>query len=161
MLRMRFARACTYGAWESKGRSMTHAAEPGYWVDQFGRAELPVLARTVAELERMKQDPDRVSTAEISDVVMHDPVMTFKVLRYIQQHRHRSQVVDVTTVAHALMMLGLEPFLAHFSGQPTLEGPIKEDSAALHGALGVASRARHAALYARDWAVLRHDIEID
>jgi HD-like signal output (HDOD) protein len=109
----------------------------------------------------MKQDPDRVSTGQLSDTVMHDPLMTFKVLRYIQQRRHRSQVVDVTTVAHALMMLGLDPFLAHFSRQPTLEGHLKDDAAALQGALRVASRARHAALYARDWAVLRHDIEID
>jgi HD-like signal output (HDOD) protein len=140
---------------------MTQPAEPAYWVDQFGRGELPVLARTVAELARMKQDPDNVSTAQLSDTVMHDPFMTFKVLQYIQQRRHRSQVVDVTTVAHALMMLGLDPFLAHFSRQPTLEAHLKNDAAALHGALCVASRARHAALYARDWAVLRHDIEID
>jgi hypothetical protein len=59
------------------------------------------------------------------------------------------------------MMLGLDPFLAHFSQQPTLEGHLKNDALALRGALRVASRARHAALYARDWAVLRHDIEID
>jgi len=140
---------------------MSHPAEPAHWIAQFGRAELPVLARTVAELARMKQDLDRVTTAHLSDTVMHDPLMTFKVLRYIQQHRHRSQLVDVTTIAHALMMLGLEPFVAHFSEQPTLEAQLEGDPAALQGALTVVSRARHAALYARDWAVLRHDIEVD
>ena len=140
---------------------MTPPVEPGYWIEQFGRAELPVLARTVAELASMEADPDRVSTAHLSDTVMHDPLMTFKVLRYIQQHRHRSQLVDVTTVAHALMMLGLEPFLSHFSSQPTVEKHLENDHAALQGALAVASRARHAALHARDWAVLRHDIEVD
>jgi HD-like signal output (HDOD) protein len=140
---------------------MSLPAEPAYWIAQFGRAELPVLARTVAELARMKEDLDRVTTAGLSDTVMHDPLMTFKVLRYIQQHRHRSQLVDVTTIAHALMMLGLEPFLAHFSNQPTLEAQLESDPAALRGALTVVSRARHAALFARDWAVLRHDIEVD
>ncbi len=140
---------------------MSHPAEPGYWVHQFGRAELPVLARTVRELTRMKQDPDRVSTAQLSDMVMRDPLMTFKVLRYIQQRRHRTQLVDVTTVAHALMMLGLEPFLHHFSKQPTIESQLMHDASALQGVLRVASRARHAALYARDWAVLRHDIEVE
>jgi HD-like signal output (HDOD) protein len=140
---------------------MTHPAGPGYWVDVFGRAELPVLGKTVAELVHMRQDPDRVSTAQLSDMVMRDPLMTSQVLRYIQQHRHRTQLVDVTTVAHALMMLGLEPFLAHFSKQPTVEAQLEQDATALAGVLRVASRARHAALYARDWAVLRHDIEVE
>jgi HD-like signal output (HDOD) protein len=140
---------------------MSHPTDPAHWISQFGLVELPVLARTVAELARMNEDLDRVTTPHLSDTVMHDPLMTFKVLRYIQQHRHRSQLVDVTTIAHALMMLGLEPFLSHFSKQPTLEARLESDPAALRGALTVVSRARHAALYARDWAVLRHDIEVD
>jgi HD-like signal output (HDOD) protein len=140
---------------------VTHPADPRYWVDLFGRAELPVLGNTVSELERMRQDPDRVSTAQLSDIVMRDPLMTSKVLRYIQQHRHRTQLVDVTTVAHALMMLGLEPFLAHFSKEPTVQAHLEHDATALQGVLRVASRARHAALYAREWAVLRHDIEVE
>ena len=140
---------------------MTHPADPRYWVELFGRAELPVLGKALAELSYMRQDPDRVSTAQLSDIVMRDPLMTANVLRYIQQHRHRTQLVDVTTVAHALMMLGLEPFLAHFSKQPTVEAQLGQDATALQGVLRVASRARHAALYARDWAVLRHDIEVE
>jgi HD-like signal output (HDOD) protein len=134
---------------------------PAYWIREFGRKELPVLARMVAELERIAADPDRVSTQQLSDIVMHDPVMTFKVLRYIQQRRHKSQRVDVTTIAHALMMLGLNPFLEHFSAQTTLESSVAHSVEALHGAMTVMSRARHAALYARDWAVVRHDIEVD
>jgi HD-like signal output (HDOD) protein len=140
---------------------MTGIHEPGWWVAHFGRDELPVLERTVAELERMRLDSDRVSTLQVSDAVMHDPLMTFKVLRYIQQRRRKSQVVDVTTIAHSLMMLGMNPFLEHFARQETLQSKLAGSPQALAGALAVISRARHAALYARDWAVLRHDIEID
>ena len=135
--------------------------EPGDWIREFGRAELPVLARSVAELERVAADIERFTTAQVSELVMHDPLMTFKVLRYIQQNRHRSLMVDVTTIAHALMMIGLNPFLTHFSGQESLQTRLGHHPAALEGAMTVVSRARHAALYARDWAVLRHDIEID
>jgi HD-like signal output (HDOD) protein len=134
---------------------------PEYWIDQFGRAELPVLARTVEELKRIAADADRVTTQQLADVVMHDPLMTFKVLRYIQQRRHQRQRVDVTTIAHALMMLGMDPFLEHFAGQAKLEASLAGSPIALRGAMTVMSRARHAALYARDWAVLRHDIEVD
>jgi HD-like signal output (HDOD) protein len=140
---------------------MSYAAEPAAWIKEFERQELPVLARTVAELERIRQDPERVTTAQVAELVMHDPLMTFKVLHYLQQRRHKSQVVDVTTIAHALMMVGIEPLLTHFREQTTLQSALEHDPAALQGAMTVISRARHAALYARDWAVLRHDIEID
>lgn len=134
---------------------------PEYWLRVFGASELPVLERSVVELERIREDPDRVSTQHVSDVVMHDPFMTFKVLRYIQQRRHKSQHVDVTTIAHALMMIGMNPFLEHFAEQDTLQSRLAEDPVALQGALTVISRLRHAAMYARDWALVRHDIEID
>lgn len=134
---------------------------PAWWVEQFSRADLPVLERTLTELERIRTDLERVSTQHVSDVVMHDPLMTFKVLRYIQQRRHKSQRVDVTTIAHSLMMAGLNPFLEHFSEQTALQSRLESNPRALEGALTVISRSRHAAMYARDWAVLRHDIEID
>ena len=140
---------------------MSFATEPAAWVKEFERHDLPVLARTVVELDRIRQDPERATTAQVSELVMHDPLMTFKVLRYLQQRRHKSQLVDVTTIAHALMMVGIETFLNHFSEQATLQSCIEHDPAALQGAMTVISRARHAALYARDWAVLRHDIEVD
>ena len=135
--------------------------EPSDWVQEFGRADLPVLARTVEELADIQEDLERVSTQQVAELVMHDPLMTFKVLHYIQQRRKSSQRVDVTTIAHALLMLGLNPFLEHFSTQETLQSRLGHHESALDGALAVVSRARHAALYARDWGVLRHDIEID
>jgi hypothetical protein len=42
----------------------------------FGGAELPVLERTVVELARIREDIDRVSTQQLADIVMHDPIMT-------------------------------------------------------------------------------------
>jgi HD-like signal output (HDOD) protein len=129
-------------------------------VHQFGRTELPVLSATVDELERLRAASDDVSPQRVSAVVLRDPLMTFKVLKYIQERRHR-KMVDITTIAHALMMVGLDPFLAHFTCQPILQSWLAHDPESLNGALTVISRARHAGIYARDWAVLRHDIEVD
>jgi len=140
---------------------MTDTRVPSYWIGQFARTELPVLARTAAELQRLRDEGDRATTKQISEAVMHDPVMTFKVLRYIQLRRQKSLRVDVTTIAHALMMLGMDPFFTHFADQVTLESRLAHEPKALEGALAVISRARHAALYARDWAGLRHDIEVE
>jgi HD-like signal output (HDOD) protein len=59
------------------------------------------------------------------------------------------------------MMVGIDPFLAQFTHQPILQAWLAHDPDSLRGALAVISRARHAGIYARDWAVLRHDIEVD
>ena len=132
-----------------------------YWVQLLGRKEPPVLARTVRELARLAVDDEQATPQRVSDIVLHDPLMTFKVLQYIQLNRRARQGTEITTIAHALMMLGLGPFFRHFKGQKTLESQLGGYPPALSGALAVASRARHAALYAREWALQRHDIEVD
>ncbi|MCX7136447.1 MAG: HDOD domain-containing protein [Proteobacteria bacterium] len=130
-----------------------------HWVETLGEVKLPVLARTMAELERLRADEDGATPQQIAQVVLHDPVMTVKVLQYLQQHRSRHRSADITTIAHALMMLGTSPFSAHFQEQTSIENRLAEDSAARSGVQLVMSRARHAALYAQDWARLRHDVD--
>lgn len=131
------------------------------WAAWLGERELPVLARTLVEIEAAERNCDKVSAAQVAEIVLHDPLATLKLLRYIQQHRNASLKTDVTTISHALMMLGLEPFFRTFSGQRTLQDTLAGRPLALQGALTVISRARHASLCARDWARRRHDLEID
>ena len=131
------------------------------WVQLLGRSDMPVLERTAAELAALAANEDEATPRRVAAVVLHDPLMTFKVLQYIQLNRHASQSTEITTIAHALMMLGLEPFFRHFRELQTVEARLGAFVPALQGLRRVASRSRHAALYARDWAVLRHDIEVD
>src|SRR5262249_692545 len=65
------------------------------------------------------------------------------------------------TVPHALMMLGVEPFLRRFQGQASLQAALSRQPAARDAALALVSRGYHAALYARDFGSLRHDIDVD
>ncbi len=130
-----------------------------HWVDMLSEVKLPVLARTAAEIECLRNDEDGATPQHIAQVVLHDPVMTVKVLQYLQQHKNPHRGADITTIAHALMMLGTSPFLNHFSGQPSIEDRLTQDTTALHGVRQVMSRARHAALYAHEWARLRHDVD--
>ncbi len=129
------------------------------WVELMASADLPVLAHSVTQLERLCAEGEKVSTQDIVHAVLRDPFMTAKVLRYLQQHRGLRRTADITTIAHALMMLGLSPFYAHFGVQAVIEEQLAGDVAALQGMLAVMRRARHAALYARDWARLRKDID--
>ena len=129
------------------------------WVAMLREADLPVLGRTVIELQRIQEDEDGATPQRVADAVLHDPFMTVKVLLYLQEHRGRRRIADITTIPHALMMLGMSPFFDHFGVQMAIEDWLTNDAASLSGVRGVMSRARHAALYARDWAQLRHDVD--
>jgi HD-like signal output (HDOD) protein len=129
------------------------------WVAMLREAELPVLGRTVSELARLQADDVTAAPQRVAATVLHDPFMTVKVLLYLQRNRNLRRNADITTIAHALMMLGMSPFFGHFSVQPAIEDWLAADAASLRGARQVMSRARHAALYARDWARLRHDVD--
>ncbi len=131
------------------------------WVLYLDQAKLPVLRRTVVELARLKGREDELNGHELSAVILHDPIMTVKVLRYLESHRSKHQTTDITTIDRAIMMIGTTPFFEHFSNQPLIEDALADYPLALEGMMQVMSRARHAALYALDWSVLRNDIDTD
>jgi HD-like signal output (HDOD) protein len=127
------------------------------WARALDSVEIPVLRRTVDELARLREHEEQVVPRDIARVLVHDPMFTLRVLRYLQAHRRAAQNSDITTVEHALMMLGITPFFAHFGDLPAVETTLAEQPLALDGLMHVVCRAHHAALYAHAWAKLRND----
>jgi len=135
--------------------------EESAWVRALDAVEIPVLCRTVVELARLREHEEQVVARDIARVLLHDPLFTLRVLRYLQAHRRAAQITDITTVEHALMMLGITPFFAHFGDLPAVESMLAGRPLALDGLMRVVCRAHHAALYAHDWANLRYDRRAD
>ncbi|THF65953.1 HDOD domain-containing protein [Pseudothauera nasutitermitis] len=131
------------------------------YVDFFTAQPLPVLKRTVRDLAVLREDMETVSGKRVAAVVLGDPLMTMKLLTYLQTHRRQAQNHDITTIDRAIMMMGLEPFFRLFGDLPTVEDTLAGHPQALIGVLKVIGRARRAAHYARDWAVVRHDLDVD
>ncbi|HEY1181050.1 MAG TPA: HDOD domain-containing protein [Rhodocyclaceae bacterium] len=131
------------------------------WVMYFRQADIPVLRHTVAELDKLRDQADSVNARKLSTVIMSDPLMTLRVMAYIEQHRRRSQTTDITTIERALMMIGVVPFFRDFSNIPLVEDQIKAHPKALLGLLKVIQRARNASHYARDWGLMRKDLDVD
>ena len=129
------------------------------WVDMLAAATLPVLSRTVHELKLLRCDGEAATPSRVAQIVLHDPIMTVKVLQYLQRHRTQRRSAEITTIAHALMMLGTDSFYSQLGEQITIETQLIDDQIALDGLRLVISRARHAALYAQDWSLLRHDMD--
>jgi len=131
------------------------------WVAYFSQAQLPVLRHTVVELEKLRGNAEFVNGRVLSSVILQDPLMTLRVLAYIESHRRKSQNADITTIERALMMIGIEPFFRDFKDLPLVEDSLKPYPKALLGLLKVMSRARHASRWAREWALVRHDLDVD
>lgn len=131
------------------------------YISRFSPTNLPVLKRTVKELATLREREESVSGRQLASVVLADPLLTLRVLTYIESHRRSRQNHDITTIERALMMLGITPFFTKFSDLPTVEEQLAQYPRALLGVLSVISRARQAASWARDWATLRHDLDVD
>lgn len=130
------------------------------WVRYLSDADIPVLRRTVQQLALLRQHEDEVNARALAAVIQQDPLMTLKVFTHIEANRRRSQTTDITTLDRAVMMLGVTPFFRIFDRQLVVEEVLQAHPKALVGLLKTISRIRRAADYARDWALLRHDLEV-
>lgn len=131
------------------------------WVIRLSESELPVLKQTARELAVLREDDNKLSAHSIADVIKRDPMMTVKLLRYLQQHKRRAQTTDVVQVEQALLMLGMEPFFKHVAPQPLIEDMLKSHAMALPPLLRMVHRAHRASEYAYDWALRLHDMHFE
>lgn len=132
-----------------------------HWVALLARADLPVLKQTARDLELLREDDNKLNAHSVAAVIARDPIMTVKLLRYLQQHKHRAQTAEVMQVDQALMMLGLEPFFKNVVAQPLVEEMLKPHLAALPRVLRVVHRSHRASEYAKDWAVQLRDLHYE
>ncbi|MBU1366014.1 MAG: HDOD domain-containing protein [Gammaproteobacteria bacterium] len=132
------------------------------WSLFFSNNGLPVLRVTKRRIEEMRTDLDRVDARELARLILQDPIMTVRVLAFTQPLRGRSLQHDITTIASSVVMAGIEPFFNHFRNLFTIEDQLKEAGPhALLGVLQIVRRAQRAADYAQDWAVWRHDVNME
>lgn len=131
------------------------------YISYFSTKDIPVLRRSMRALEELRGDEDAVSGRALTTEVLRDPMLALRVLVYLESHRKHSQNHDITTIDRAIMMMGIRPFFQQFGNLPTAEERLSGHPKALVGLLRVIGRAKHAAKWARDFAILRHDIDVD
>ncbi len=131
------------------------------WVAFFSSAEMPILRQTARRLDDARQNIDRISGRDIANIVLQDPLMAVRVLAYIQSFHGKHLRSDITTIANAVMMLGIEPFFKKFEAPSTIETALKSEPQAMLGVLQVIRRVQRASNYAHDWAFERHDMNVE
>lgn len=131
------------------------------WVAFLGTAEIPVLRHTARELERMHADEDNLNARSLARVVTNDPLMTAKLLRYLQAHKHPHQAYELVQVEQAIMMMGFGTFFREIPPTPVVEDVLHDHLDALVHLLHTVRRAQRSAHYAFDWALLLHDLHAE
>lgn len=131
------------------------------WIGFYRDARIPVLRHTVQELDQLRANAQHVNARVLSGIILRDPLMTLRVLAYIERHRKQRQTTDITTIERALMMIGIDPFFNEFQDLPLVEEQLKPHPRALLGLLKTVNRARRAAHWAHEWAFIRHDLDVD
>jgi HD-like signal output (HDOD) protein len=122
---------------------------------------MPILRQTARRLEEARQCIDRVNGRDIAAIVLQDPLLAIKVLAYIQRFKGKYLHSDITTIANAIMMFGVEPFFAYFESPATIETLLQDEPQALLGVLHMIRRVQRAARYAHDWAFERLDMNVE
>lgn len=132
-----------------------------YWVAHLSRSDLPVLKQTARDLAALRADENRLTVLAVSGVIARDPMMTVKLLRYLQQHKHKAQTTEVIQIEQALLMLGIEPFFNYIAPEPVVEEVLQAHVTALAPVLRVVHRSHRASQYAMDWAVRLRDLHYE
>lgn len=131
------------------------------WVIRLTQSELPVLKHTARDLAALRADEKKLNARSISEVISRDPIMTVKLLRYLQLHKHKAQTTEVIQIEQVLLMLGLDTFFNKIDMHSLLEDMLKSNAVALPPALRVIHRSHRASEYAKDWAVQLHDLHYE
>ena len=65
------------------------------WVARLSGIEIPVLRHTARELARLREDPDAIDARSVAHVLLHDPLMTAKLLRHFEGTRRKGRSTEV------------------------------------------------------------------
>jgi len=131
------------------------------WVDFLSQVDIPVLKQTAHNLAVLRQNEKNISARGVASIIKDDPMMTVKLLRYLQQHKHRSQEHEVLQVEQALMMLGLDMFFKQVPAEPLAELVLDGRMDAMSCLLRVMHRSNRASTYAVNWAVHLSDLHYE
>lgn len=134
-----------------------HPDSCAQWVRALGTVQIPVLRSTRDAIAAWQQMPDRADANSLAHTVLHDPLMTLRVLACVSQRLGSRLRTPVETVTAGIVMLGIEPFFTHLANPPVLEDRLAGEPEALAGALQAIDRSHRAARLAAAFAIQRQD----
>ena len=129
------------------------------WAKLLVGIEVPVMSSTRAAIVELGRKQNSVSAAEIAAVILPDPMMTLRLMRLANDRPRKGLTETVGIIQHAVMLLGMTQTFTMLGRNPVVDG--MPDKAARVGLHRVAARSYHAARQARDFGILRIDVDVE
>jgi HD-like signal output (HDOD) protein len=136
-------------------------ADLSVWTRFLRDAEIPVMAATAVEIEKLRESEKDVSVTMLAEVIESDPLMMLKLMAYVASRRRPGVTTETETVTSSLVLIGVPPFFNSFGPQPTLEDRLADQPAALEGLQALLKRAQRSSRFALGFAVHRRDPDAD
>lgn len=73
------------------------------WVGELKSWDMPVLQRSIRELDKLAGRAEQINAGEIADVVLRDPLLTLKVLRLVNGMSRSRLSNEITTVGKSVV----------------------------------------------------------
>ena len=131
------------------------------WAQFLSEVEIPVLRKTANDLAALREQEPNPSARNVARIIRHDPLMTVKLLRHLQQHKHKRQQQEIVQVEQALIMLGVENALDQVVAEPLVQHLLQQRPAALVNLLQRIHRAHIASNYALEWPIRLYDTHFE
>ncbi len=131
------------------------------WVAFLSQADIPVLKQTERDLNVLHEDVENINARDVASVIARDPMMTVKLLRYLQSHKRNKQEHEVVQIEQALLMLGIGSFFNNLPARPLVEELLAGHTTSLINLLQVVRRSHRASHFALDWAVSMRDMHFE
>lgn len=122
----------------------------GQWAERFGDRDMPIFANTARRITGLTVQDD-ASLTELVQAILHDSLMTARVLKVANSVYYQRGGGNITTVSRAVVVMGFETVRALALSVSLVES-LGEGIGRERVAREVA-RAFHAALHARSFAV--------
>ena len=131
------------------------------YVDFFSDQTLPMLRKSQKALEQLRSNADEINSKILAGIVEEDPLLALYLFRCQSRFPRKTLGHEVTTVDRIILMMGTRHFYEACMACPVLENQLEEQRHALLGALQVINVSRKAARCAKEWAILRNDMNVE
>lgn len=127
------------------------------WMRELPIESLPVLQRSVFELEDLSEFEEQVDLQMLDDLVSADPLLTAKLFGFIAKRRGKDVDAEAESVRQAILLLGTGPFFRALGTQQAAEDLLSATPEAQAGFQEALERGRRAGRFAAAFASQRDD----
>jgi HD-like signal output (HDOD) protein len=123
------------------------------WIKSFNNCEIPVLLESKRKIHYLQKNDEDITVTVLAEIARQDPGFSMSLLR----HACRSKNREITTLPHAISLIGIPIVIKMLNNLPVLEKVL--DKNILPRMLNEYSRQYLTAYMAREWSIMRKESE--